>query len=241
MIFLGTGAHSYFDMDALALRGIGVHTISDYANRAVAEHAMALLWAASRQISRFNRELRAGLWQPRSVMQLDGKTLGLIGLGGIGLELARLARGAGLHVIAWNRTKREDAQVAFRPLDEVLEESDIVSLHLMLNTETWGFLNADRIGQLRHGALLINTARAQLVDQHAMLAALRSGAIGHAALDVFEHEPLAIDDPLLQLDNVTLTPHCAFRTPEASRILMRRALDIVASLQNDQGHTTGSS
>jgi D-3-phosphoglycerate dehydrogenase len=164
-------------------------------------------------------------------MQLLGKTLGIIGLGGIGAETARIAKGIGMNVIAYNRTKHADAPVPLVGIDALLAQSDVVSLNLVLNDETRNFLNAERISHMKPGAILVNTARGALVDEAAMLAALRSGQIGHAGLDVYHAEPLEPDHPLTKMDNVTLSAHAAFRTVEASETLLRRAIDIVKGLK----------
>ena len=115
-------------------------------------------------------------------------------------------------------------------LDDLLARADVVSLNLVLNDETRSFLNAERIARLKKGVILVNTARGALVDEEAMLAALRSGHIRQAGLDVFHSEPLKADHPLTRMDNVTLSAHSAFRTQEASETLLRRAIDIVKSL-----------
>jgi D-3-phosphoglycerate dehydrogenase len=177
-----------------------------------------------------DRAVRAGTWQPREGIQLLGKTLGVIGLGGIGREVARIAKGIGMEVIAWNRTPRADAPVPLVALDTLLTRADVVSMNLVLGDETRGFLDAARIARMKPGVILINTARGALVDEAALLAALGSGHIRHAGLDVFHAEPLKADHPLARLDNVTLTAHCAFRTVEASITLLRRAIDIVKAL-----------
>jgi D-3-phosphoglycerate dehydrogenase / 2-oxoglutarate reductase len=226
IIFLGTGARSYMDPDALAAIGVTVHTIKGYGDIAVAEHAIALMWAAARGLARMDGGLRVGKWLRTEGVQLTGKTIGLIGYGGIAAEVARIAGGSGLRVLAWNRTKREAPGVRFVELDMLLTESHVVSLHLLLTDETRGFLNAARIARLRPGVLLVNTARGALVDEAAMIAAVRAGKIGHAGLDVFNEEPLPAGHELTTLENVTLSAHSAFRTPEASDALIRRALDI---------------
>ena len=173
-----------------------------------------------------DRGMRAGQWLRTEGMQLTGKTIGLIGFGGIAAEVARITRGIGMRVLAWNRTPREAEGVRFAPLEEVLRTSDVVSVHLLLTDETRGFLGADRLAMMRPGAILVNTARGAVVDEHAMVAALRKGAIGHAGLDVFDAEPLPAGHALTTLENVTLSAHSAFRTPEASKTLIRRAQDI---------------
>jgi D-3-phosphoglycerate dehydrogenase len=131
-----------------------------------------------------------------------------------------------MRVLAWNRTPRQAPGVSFVDLDTLLAESHVLSVHLLLNDETRGFLNAERLARMRPGAILVNTARGALVDEAAMSTALRNGRLGHAALDVFVTEPLPVDHPLTSLANVTLSAHSAFRTPEASETLLRRALDI---------------
>jgi D-3-phosphoglycerate dehydrogenase len=131
-----------------------------------------------------------------------------------------------MRVLAWNRTPKTADGVEFVPLETLLAESHVVSLHLLLNDETRGFLSAERIAAMRPGVLFVNTARGAVVDEAALVAALKSGHIGHAALDVFTVEPLPVPHELSTLDNVTLSAHSAFRTPEANDTLIRRALDI---------------
>ena len=223
VVFLGTGARSYMNPEELAGLGIAVHLIRGYGDTAVAESTIALMWAAARNIALMDREMRAGNWLREDGMQLSGKTLGLIGFGGIAAEVARIASGSGMRVIAWNRTPKNFAGVEFLDLDTLLKQSHVVSLHLLLNDETRGFLSGPRIAALRPGVILVNTARGALVDEAAMIGALKSGHIRHAGLDVFNTEPLPMDHPLAKLPNVTLSAHSAFRTPEASENLIGAA------------------
>ena len=223
VVFLGTGARSYMNPEELAERGISVHTIKGYGDTAVAECAIALMWAAARGIARMDREMRAGNWLREDGMQLTGKTLGLIGFGGIAAEVARIAHGSGMRVLAWNRTPKNFDGVSFVALEKLLAESDVVSLHLLLNDETRGFLSGERIVAMKPGVILVNTARAALVDEAAMIEALKSNRIRHAGLDVFNVEPLPVDHLLTRLPNVTLSAHSAFRTPEASENLIGAA------------------
>jgi D-3-phosphoglycerate dehydrogenase len=231
IIFLGTGARSYMNPEELAELGITVHIIKGYGDIAVAEHTIALMWSAARGLARMDRGMRAGQWIRTEGLELTGKTIGLIGFGGIAAEVARIAGGSGMRVLAWNRTPRTAAGVKFAELDTVLAESDVVSVHLLLTDETRNFLNAARIAKIKPGALLVNTARAAIVDEAAMIGALRDGRLRHAALDVFETEPLPGGHPLTGLANVTLSAHSAFRTPEASEKLLRMALDIAKGLE----------
>jgi D-3-phosphoglycerate dehydrogenase len=223
VVFLGTGARSYMNPEELAELGIAVHLIKGYGDTAVAESAIALMWASARVLAQMDREMRAGNWLREDGMQLTGKTLGLIGFGGIAAEVARIALGSGLRVIAWNRTPKRHPAVDFVELDELLTESHVVSLHLLLNDDTRGFLSRQRIAAMRPGVILVNTARGALVDEAAMIEALKSGHIRHAGLDVFNIEPLPVDHPLTKLANVTLSAHSAFRTPEASENLIGAA------------------
>ena len=231
IVFLGTGAASYMDIGALNARGVTVHTIKGYGDTAVAEHAIALMWAACRDVARMDRDIRAGTWDQREGVQLFGKTLGVIGLGGIGREVARIGRGMGMEVIAWNRTARADLGFPLVSIDELLARSDVVSMNLVLSDETRNFLDAGRIARMKPGAIFVNTARGALVDEDALVQALASGAIRHAGLDVFHAEPLRSDHPLARLPNVTLSAHSAFRTREASETLLRRAIDIVRDIR----------
>jgi D-3-phosphoglycerate dehydrogenase / 2-oxoglutarate reductase len=225
IVFLGTGARSYMNPEALAHLGIAVHTIKGYGDTAVAECAIALMWASARGFACMDREMRAGNWLRTDALQLTGRTLGLIGFGGIAREVARLASGSGMKVLAWNRTARTYPGVSFVPLAQLLADSDVVSLHLMLDDETKNFLSRERIAAMRPGAILINTARGALVDEEAMIDALRSGDLRHAGLDVFATEPLPAGHPLTALPNVTLSAHSAFRTAEANHNLIDAALD----------------
>ncbi|HET9714664.1 MAG TPA: NAD(P)-dependent oxidoreductase [Pseudolabrys sp.] len=230
IVFLGTGAASYMNIGELAARGVKVHTIKGYGDTAVAEHTIALMFAAARDIARMDREVRSRIWTPQEGMQLFGKTLGVIGLGGIGAEVTRIAKGIGMDVIAYNRTPRADASAPIVDIDTLLSRSDVVSMNLVLNEETKGFLGRERIARMKPGVILVNTARGALIDEDALIDALRSGHIRHAGLDVFHAEPLKPDHPIAKLPNVTLTSHAAFRTLEASMKLLRRAIDIVKTI-----------
>ncbi|CAM4187904.1 3-phosphoglycerate dehydrogenase [Bordetella tumbae] len=225
VVFLGTGPRSYMNPEELAEIGIEVHIIKGYGDTAVAECAFALMWASAKGFGRMDREMRAGNWLRSDAVQLTGKTLGLIGFGGIAAEVARLAQGAGMEVIAWNRSAKSHPGVRFTELDEVLAKSHVVSMHLLLTDETRGIISRERINAMRDGAILVNTARGALVDEDAMIDALKSGKLGHAGLDVFVTEPMPKDHPLTKLDNVTLSAHSAFRTPEASDNLIQSALN----------------
>jgi D-3-phosphoglycerate dehydrogenase len=225
VVFLGIGARSYMSVEELCELGIAVHTIKGYGDTAVAECAVALMWAAARDLTRMDREMRAGNWVRSDALQLTGRTIGLLGFGGIATEVARLVLGMGMKVLAWNRSPKTFPGVRFVELDRLLAESDVLSMHLLLNEDTKNFLSRERIAAMRPGAILINTARGALVDEDAMVDALRSGHLRHAALDVFMVEPLPTGHVLTFLPNVTLSAHSAFRTAEAAHNLISAALD----------------
>ena len=172
--------------------------------------------------------IRAGVWQPREGVQILGKTLGMIGLGGIGAEVARIAQGIGMQVIAWNRTPRAEAAVPLVDLDTLLQRADVVSLNLVLNDETRGFLDA--------AAHRAHEARGDPGQHRARRAGRRGGTDRRAATAGISAMPGSTcstpsrcksDHPLARMDNVTLSAHAAFRTLEASMTLLRRAIDIV--------------
>ncbi|WJR80620.1 NAD(P)-dependent oxidoreductase [Bradyrhizobium sp. NP1] len=223
VVFLGTGARSYMNPEELAELGISVHLIKGYGDTAVAESAIALMWASARVLALMDREMRGGNWLREDGMQLTGKTIGLVGFGGIAAEVARIALGSGMKVLAWNRTKKQYPGVEFVDIDKLLADSHVVSVHLLLNDETRGFLSRERIARMKPGVILVNTARGAVVDEDAMIEALKSGHIRHAGLDVFSVEPLPRNHPLTKLPNVTLSAHSAFRTPEASENLIHAA------------------
>jgi D-3-phosphoglycerate dehydrogenase len=225
IVFLGTGAASFVDTAAAKRVGIKVSTISGYGDTTVAEHAMGLVFAAARHIATMHGVVRSGGWRPMQGMELRGKTLGIVGLGGIGREMARLAGGIGLQVLAYNRTPRPGTV----PIDELLAQSDIISLHLALTDETRGFLNRARLGRTKRGVIIVNTARAGIVDEPALIELLHRGHVSHYATDVFGKEPPSADEPLLKLDNVTLTAHAGYNTPEAAMTMYRRAIDLAAA------------
>ncbi|NPD16771.1 glycerate dehydrogenase [Xinfangfangia sp. D13-10-4-6] len=223
IVFMGTGAGSYIDLEDAQRRGIEVRTTPGYGDRAVAEHALALLFAAARNIAAGDREIRQGLWQPRGGLQLQGLKLTVIGMGGIGTCLADMAGALGMRVAGWNRSPRQHpAYVA--DLSQALSGADAVSLHLGLNAQTQGILGETQLSLPRRGFVLINTARAGLVDEGAFFAALDAGQIGHAALDVFPQEPLPPGNPYTTRENVTLTPHAAYMTDAAYEELWQRTL-----------------
>jgi D-3-phosphoglycerate dehydrogenase / 2-oxoglutarate reductase len=225
IVFLGTGARSYMKPEELAELGIEVHLIRGYGDTAVAEMAMGLAFSAAKRIPEMNSEIRRGQWVSREGMQLTGKTLGIVGYGGIGAEMARLGRGIGMSVLAWNRTPRNVPGVTFCGLEYLLRESDVVSLHLSLTPDTRHIVSREGLAQMKPGAILVNTARGALVDEDALADALLDGDLSAAALDVFEQEPLPTGNCFSSIPNVVLTAHAANMTSEAGHNLIDAALD----------------
>jgi D-3-phosphoglycerate dehydrogenase len=226
---LSTGYAGWVDVEAAGRRGVRVTGVRGYADRAVAEHALALLLSCTRRIAAMDRALRAGRWAPEAVGELAGRTVAVIGLGGTGRAFAALARALGMDVIAWNRTQLAVEGARLLPLDEALAAADVVSLHLAATPDTSGILDSRRLDLLGHGAILINTARGALVDEPALIERLADGRIAAAGLDVFAEEPLPAGHPLTRLDNVVLTAHAAWLGPEAGKRLLRRGLENLRS------------
>ncbi|MET4701218.1 phosphoglycerate dehydrogenase-like enzyme [Constrictibacter sp. MBR-5] len=202
---------------------------------AVSEHAILLMLAVSRRLVWQHNNVAAGRWRGNSmprVYEMRGRTLGIVGLGTIGKKTARLAQAFGMRVIYYDIDRlpedREDAlDVRFRLFGELLRESDIVSLHTPLNPSTAGMIGAAELALMKPSAILVNTARGPVVDEPALHAALSSGKIAGAGLDVFAEEPPKPDNPLLGLDNVVLTAHLAGPTWDSNRTRLRNAFDNV--------------
>ena len=222
------------DLVAATRKGIAVTNVPEYCVDEVSDHALALLLAWARKVVVANRAIRAGSWQLADVApihRLRGQTLGLVGLGKIALRLAGKAQALGLRVIGTDpyvsAERVAPLNIALLPLDDVLAQSDFVSLHAPLTSETRGMLNADAFAKMKPTALIINTARGPLIDDGALRDALSSGKIAAAALDVTPLEPLPADSPLRTLDNVILTPHIAYYSEESLRDLQQEAVDEV--------------
>lgn len=227
--YLSTGLATHGDLDEAARRGIRFEGVKGYGDRAVAEHAIALAFAGLRRLVAMDRQVRAGAWGLMRSEEFAGRTFGLVGLGGIGAETARLAHALGARTIGWTRSgSAGGAPVALMPAGRVLAEADILSLHLALTPDTAGWLDAGRIAAMKPGAILVNTARGGLVDEAALVAALASGRIAHAGLDVLAEEPPAAGHPLAALGNVTLTPHSAWLTTAATDRLLTLGFRLLA-------------
>ena len=224
----GTGTDN-IDLDAARAHGVTVTNTPGVSATSIAEHALTLMLAVARRIPRLDAQTREGQWPRGQMMQLHGKTLGIIGLGAIGRKFARLGEGIGMRVIAW--TMHPDPALGFTLVDrdELLRTSDVVSLHLRLSDQTRGFLGARELAMMKPTAIFVNTARGAIVDEAALIDALRSGRIAGAGLDVFETEPLGAGHALYGLENAVLTPHSAGVTAEALEAGLQMALDNVGN------------
>jgi phosphoglycerate dehydrogenase-like enzyme len=225
---LGTGTDN-IDLDAATARGVVVSNVPGASTVSVAECSIALLFDAAKHVSRMDRAMRAGEWKQILSVELRGRTLGLVGLGAIGQEVARMGRALGMRVVAWSMTRDEqrarDCGAELVELDELLAQSDFVSLHLRASPQTAGMLGREQLQRMKRGSVLVNTARGAIVDTDALVEALRSGPLAAAGLDVYPQEPLPADSPLRELDNVVLLPHTAWVTEEASDRLRRIPVD----------------
>jgi D-3-phosphoglycerate dehydrogenase len=230
------------DVPAAAARGITVTYVPDYCLREVSDHAMALLLALARKVPFSNKLVQAGRWEMPAVAplrRLEGQVLGLIGFGNIPRMLAPKAKAFGLKVITHDPYVAKDvlaaAGVEGVSFDDLLARADFVSVHAPLMPATRGLLNAGAFAKMKKGALIVNTARGPLIDEPALIAALDSGHLGGAALDVVATEPLPKDSPLLGRDNVILTPHTAFYSVEALEELQTKcASDVARVLAGDK-------
>jgi D-3-phosphoglycerate dehydrogenase len=234
----GIGADAV-DLAAAKELGIAVCNVPGRTAPIVAEHAFALMFAVARRAWYQTNELKSGRWTRRDNVYLRGKTLGVVGTGSTGAEMARMARAVGMDVIAWTfRPSAERAAalgVAFVDLDELLRTADVVSLHVRLTEQTRRLIGPREFALMKPGALFINTARGAVVDTEALAAALNSGRLGGAGIDVYETEPLPADGPLLACEQVVLTPHNADQTPEGTNFLNDGVVEnVIAFLEGRQ-------
>jgi D-3-phosphoglycerate dehydrogenase len=229
--WVGTGVSTFVNVPLASELGIVVSNTPGSGSTAVAEHTLGLMLALARKTVPLASAMREGEWPREGVIgvELSGKTVGVVGLGGIGTRVAQLCGGLGMRVLAWTRNPSPNrlaaAGASYAELNDLLEASDVVTLHLPHTPETDQILSAVRLLLLKPSAYLINTARAELVDQEALISALTERRIAGAALDVFADEPLPAVNPWRGLPNVILTPHIGWNTPEANRRSVEIAID----------------
>ena len=222
----------HVDVPALSARDIPLGHTPGVLVETTADTAFALLLAAARRIPEADQFVRAGRWQQENRWapefftgkDVAGATLGIIGLGEIGQAVARRAQGFGMRVVAWNRSPKNIAGIENLPLDDLLRCSDFVSVNVALTDETRGLLGSERIALMKAGAVLVNTARGGIVDEPALAEALGSGQLYAAGIDVFEQEPVAGDNPLLDLPNVVVAPHIGSATAATRRRMANMAV-----------------
>ncbi len=222
------------DLDAASRRGIAVTNAPGANKIAVAELAIGLMFALARKIPQVAAAARAGQWKRSPGWELSGKTLGIVGLGEIGREVAVRAQALGMRVVAHDPfSKQQVAGVQTVDLPTLLQQSDVITLHCALTPETRHLINAERLAQMRSSASLINTARGDLVDEDALYNALQHGQLGGAAADVFHADPPS-SSLLLRLDNFIATPHIGATTYESiQRVSMLSAQNLVAVLRGE--------
>ena len=224
------------DLESAAKRGIVICNQPGRTAPVVAEHMIGLMFAVAKRAAFFTSELKRGAWTRMNNIMLQGKTLGIVGLGSIGTEMARLANALGMRVIAWtfNPTpeRAKACCIEFVELDELLSTADVVSLNLKLTGDSRGLVGARELGLMKPGAILLNGSRGPVVDTAALADALNQKRLAGAGIDVFEKEPVAADNPLLNCEQVVLTPHCADMTPEGEHLLNSGAVDnVIAFLE----------
>jgi D-3-phosphoglycerate dehydrogenase / 2-oxoglutarate reductase len=209
----GTGTDNV-DLAAASRHGVTVTNTPGVAAVSIAEHCLMLTLAVARKIIGLHQRTVAGEWAKGQSVQLHGKTLGIIGLGAIGRQFARIGQGIGMRVIAWTMHPNPSLGFELVELEQLLRESDVVSVHLRQSPETIGFIGQPQFAMMKPGTILINTARGPIVEEAALIDALQSGHLAGAGLDVFDVEPLPKGHPLTQCETAVLTPHCAGITPE---------------------------
>lgn len=242
--YLGVLATGYnvVDLEAAAKRGIPVTNVPSYGTAAVAQYTMALILELCHQIGLHNTAVHEGAWEACSAFcfwltnqtELADLTFGAIGFGRIGRDAAKLANAFGMRVLAYNRSRcaEGEAIAKYVDLDTLLRESDVVSLHCPLNPQTDKIINAEAIAKMKPGAWLINTSRGGLVDESALAAALQSGHIGAAAVDVVSHEPMESGNPLLNAPNCIITPHMAWAPTSSRQRLLNTVVENIAAFLN---------
>jgi phosphoglycerate dehydrogenase-like enzyme len=221
MISIWQTGYDHIDTKAATKKGVVVCNVSHYAYDSVAEMVFALILSLTRKLHLADVGLRHGNFDWRNYIgsQLMEKTLGVIGIGSIGTRVIQIAHGFNMNVIAYahhpNDKAAKNLDVKFVDLDTLFKESDIISLHVPLTTDTERMIGMKEFSRMKKSVIFINTARGEVVDENALIKALREKQIGGAGLDVFEKEPLSLSSPLLEFDNVALTPHVAFLSHES--------------------------
>ncbi len=234
MISIWATTCHYADLEAAKRMGIVVTHVPGYGTEAVAEHAFALLLAATRKLLLADHHVRQGMfdWRPLRGTELAGKTIGIVGTGAIGCRVGEIAKGFGMRILGYDvqpNTKRaQEIGIQYVDLQSLLRESDIVSLHVTLTPKTKQLIGEKEFEMMKNGAVLINTSQGKVLDEKALVAALSSGKLSCAGLDVFREEPTTRGNPLFNLENTVLSPHVGFHTIEAVKRCTDICIDNVA-------------
>ena len=237
LICVQATGYNIVNIDACARRGIPVTNVPSYGTAAVAQFTLALMLEMCHRIGLHNHSVHQGDWCESETfcywltpqMELAGKTLGLIGFGRIGQAVAKLAKAFGMEILAYNRSQSEEGRrlAEYVDLDTLLAQSDFVSLHCPQTAETTHLINAETIAKMKDAAMLVNTARGGLVDEHALVDALNSGKLRYAAVDVVSQEPMQEDNPLLSTRKCIITPHIAWAPVESRQRLLDTVVENV--------------
>ena len=235
-----TGSHTQvIDVAAAQARGVPVTLTAPRASNSAAELTWAMVLALARKITLEDRNMREGRWQTSVGFRLEGRTLGLMGLGTLGARVARYGQAFDMKVIAWsaNLDPQRARDLGVEPVtkDELLRRSDVVSIHLKLGPRSRGLIGAPELAAMKRSAVLVNTSRSAIIDQEALAQALRDGVIAGAALDVFEPEPLPANHPVRSLPNTVLTPHIGFVTEESYREFFAGVVDSIVIWRQSHG------
>lgn len=231
------------DLDEIKKRGIPLYVNQGVNAESVAEHALLLMLACLRKLPSINSNTKNGVWKKQEqgvqTTELKGKTVGIIGMGNIAKTLVEFLKPFHVQILYFNRTQQSsdyeaENKMRFVEMDELLAYSDIVTFHCALTPETKNLINAETLGKMKSGAILINTARGEIVDPAAVADALKSGKLSYAALDVHAKEPIPEDYPLKDIENVILTPHIAGVTADSFRAMMHDAFRNIASFDKGE-------
>lgn len=234
MISVAFTGVDHIAMDYCREKGITVSNCAGYSTKSVSELVFGMLLCLYRNIIKCDEAVRNGGTKDGLVgNEISGKKFGIVGTGAIGLKTAAIAQAFGCEVYAYSRTQKQVDGITYLPLDKLMAECDIISLHVPLTEQTKGLINAEKIALMKKGAVLVNTARGPVVDSEALSAALKDGKIAGACIDVFENEPpVAKGHPLLNCPNVVATPHVAFATKEAMEVRAGMVFENVSAYLN---------
>jgi len=232
--FLGGAPRKFVDLSLASRMGIVVTSTPHYADQEVAAHAVALILCCAKRIAQFNSQMHRGIYEKGDfTAEFWGKILGVVGLGGIGTEVARLAQAFGMRVLCWTKhptpERARQHGVEFVTLEELFQQSDIVTLHVIHTPETEKMITRKLLESMKRSAIFVNTARAELVDNSALADLLRKGRIAAAGLDVHDEEPISSGNPFLSIENAVLTPHVAANTARAQGNILKIAVDNIAA------------